>query len=1207
MRGAAVAVLILFVGGSAPAPAQRGRGNQGGARNIDNIVNINGRVTLPDGSPPPAQATIYRVCAGQQVPEAYTEPDGGFGFRVGKDAYIAMEDAATYGVDSRGRASGDTLNVGGITGDSERFSTMKNMGSVDLTGCEIRVALDGYVATPVNLTRRNIFDNPDIGVIVIHPIGAAEAGDTVSVTTATAPKSAQKNFEKASKDLGKGGDPSKAAAMLEKAVEEHPSFAAAWEQLGRARVRMRDEPGALEAYGKSVESDPRYLPPYPGLIKLQMRAQQWESLKETTESYLQMNPSADEERFYHAIALVNLGRPVEAEEALEPLFALDGVTPAPEVRHFKASLMARRGDYAGAAGHLESFLADAPRRRRRTRRAACWPSGRLWELRPSVRATRLFCFLALAACPSAADNSRLDAFRGSAQLRLAEGALACHDVDQAQRRLQQALELIEKGSTPEQRSRAYERLGDVHLRRNQLRTAQSYYERALDATPREHSTELTAKLASAATRRGHHHEAAVLYERAAAAEPSAELLLRLGEARLRASQREQAAEAFQQAIETAAAGSLDQAKLHESVARRYLWLANDRTTAATHAESALAIRRAHKADAPEQFARTLRSRAARTSDKALAEERLAELPTAAARQIRSRRLEADGDLTQAFRQQWMAVNELREAGAGDLDFASALEALAGLQVRRGYDGLAITLQDEALDLRRELGASDAPASLTVLQVHAGTLERDGRPDVAESVLIGYLGELEASADRPAARAQVRGMLGEILLRMGRFEEAAEQFRTAARLSQEAWGDGDGRLQPLLEKLADALRRAGKEDDARKAESRLALLSFSFGATREPPQGSTDTGTWLSEPAGITFVGLALSTASLGLVWLGWTTITTMQPALESGFRPGRPRIEEAPRWRAIERNRPRYPVSFRGRGGPLFGIWSVNMALTLITLGVYFFWGKVRTRRYFWSQAELAGDRFTFRGTGAELLFGWLKAAPVLALLLWGPGLLQLVWEDPNAGYWGAGIALTLVGLLWPLAEIGATRYRLSRTSWRAIRFSFRGRIWPFMKIWLTGWFLWIVSLGLWTPFYETARRRYLMEHTQFGDAKLTLRHSRPRPVRLLLGQLGPFPADARRLVLLLVQGPRRTLLMVAHIPSPQRGREPGGVRMYAHGSRSGDSVDPDLRHARRHVRTRLALDARLGSQTALGDTDADRRFPPWPHPSIGGRRRRRR
>jgi Flp pilus assembly protein TadD len=360
MRAALPALLAVFALAAAPALAQSGRGNQGRARQIDNVVSLSGQVVLPDGSPPPAEATIFRVCRGQQFPEGYTLPDGTFSFRLGRGTYVAMEDASTYGVDSRGRASGDTLTVGGITGDSERFSTMKNAGSVDLTGCEIRAVLDGYTAEAIPLARRNVFDNPDLGVIVLHPVVASGAGDSVSATTALAPKTAKKNFEKGQKELSAGGDPAKAAEHLRKAVEEHPTFAEAWEQLGLALIRMRDEPGALEAYRMAVQSDARYVKPYPALIRLLMRAQQWQELADATAGYLRMNPAGREERFYQAIALANLGKPMEAEAALEPLFATPGVDPDPQTRHFKASLLARRGDYQAAAVQIEAFLAAAP-------------------------------------------------------------------------------------------------------------------------------------------------------------------------------------------------------------------------------------------------------------------------------------------------------------------------------------------------------------------------------------------------------------------------------------------------------------------------------------------------------------------------------------------------------------------------------------------------------------------------------------------------------------------------------------------------------------------------------------------------------------------------------------------------------------------------------------------------------------------------------
>ena len=45
----------------------------------------------------------------------------------------------------------------------------------------------------------------------------------------------------------------------------------------------------------------------------------------------------------------------------------------------------------------------------------------------------------------------------------------------------------------------------------------------------------------------------------------------------------------------------------------------------------------------------------------------------------------------------------------------------------------------------------------------------------------------------------------------------------------------------------------------------------------------------------------------------------------------------------------------------------VNVCLTILTLGVYHFWGKAKVRRYLFSHTAFAGDRFAYHGTGKEL------------------------------------------------------------------------------------------------------------------------------------------------------------------------------------------------------------------------------------------------
>ena len=50
--------------------------------------------------------------------------------------------------------------------------------------------------------------------------------------------------------------------------------------------------------------------------------------------------------------------------------------------------------------------------------------------------------------------------------------------------------------------------------------------------------------------------------------------------------------------------------------------------------------------------------------------------------------------------------------------------------------------------------------------------------------------------------------------------------------------------------------------------------------------------------------------------------------------------------------------TFTGTAREYFGIWIVNVLLTIITLGVYSAWAKVRRQRYFYGNTWLAGANF---------------------------------------------------------------------------------------------------------------------------------------------------------------------------------------------------------------------------------------------------------
>lgn len=182
---------------------------------------------------------------------------------------------------------------------------------------------------------------------------------------------------------------------------------------------------------------------------------------------------------------------------------------------------------------------------------------------------------------------------------------------------------------------------------------------------------------------------------------------------------------------------------------------------------------------------------------------------------------------------------------------------------------------------------------------------------------------------------------------------------------------------------------------------------------------------------------------------------------------------------------PAHWLTFHGTGGSLFGIKIVNMLLTLLTLGIYHFWGKVKVRSYLLSQTEFAGDRFAYHGTGKELLVGFLKAVVLFGIPLFGLVILpELTGASEAAKGVGMVIAYVLAFTVIPIAMVGARRYRLSRTSWRGIRFSFRGAAMDFVKLFVKGSLLSGITFGLYYPYFETKKFDFMTSQSYFGNEK---------------------------------------------------------------------------------------------------------------------------
>jgi uncharacterized membrane protein YjgN (DUF898 family) len=199
------------------------------------------------------------------------------------------------------------------------------------------------------------------------------------------------------------------------------------------------------------------------------------------------------------------------------------------------------------------------------------------------------------------------------------------------------------------------------------------------------------------------------------------------------------------------------------------------------------------------------------------------------------------------------------------------------------------------------------------------------------------------------------------------------------------------------------------------------------------------------------------------------------PAAHAAWSPPADDLSGAPKLREF---------AFHGSGGSLFGIFLVNMVLTLVTFGVYRFWATTRIRRYLMSQTEFEGDRFAYHGTGRELWLGFARAFALYWLPLILLNVLASYFLGP-VGSMAVGALTPIVFLLViPVAIVGARRYRLSRTSWRGIRFSFRGNTREFVNLFIGGVLLSVLTLGLYTPIFLVKKHAFLLSHSYFGSVK---------------------------------------------------------------------------------------------------------------------------
>ncbi len=173
-------------------------------------------------------------------------------------------------------------------------------------------------------------------------------------------------------------------------------------------------------------------------------------------------------------------------------------------------------------------------------------------------------------------------------------------------------------------------------------------------------------------------------------------------------------------------------------------------------------------------------------------------------------------------------------------------------------------------------------------------------------------------------------------------------------------------------------------------------------------------------------------------------------------------------------------LEFTGLDGDFRRLVTKGAALELVTFGFYRFWLATAMRRHLWQNTKLAGDVFEYTGTAKELLIGFLFALAILVPIYLGYFLLGLEAERYKAF---ASVPFGLFFFIFgQFALYRARRYRLTRTTWRGVRFWMTGSGWKYAVRALLWNALTVLSLGLALPWRNAALERYKMAHTHYGS-----------------------------------------------------------------------------------------------------------------------------
>lgn len=168
------------------------------------------------------------------------------------------------------------------------------------------------------------------------------------------------------------------------------------------------------------------------------------------------------------------------------------------------------------------------------------------------------------------------------------------------------------------------------------------------------------------------------------------------------------------------------------------------------------------------------------------------------------------------------------------------------------------------------------------------------------------------------------------------------------------------------------------------------------------------------------------------------------------------------------------PASFEftGTAGEYFKIWIVNLLLTIVTLGIYAAWAKVRNRRYFYANTRLLGHAFDYTGNPVRILIGNLIVFG-MALVYFTSGAISPILV--------LGVILLFM-IVTPWLIVKSLAFNARNSAYRGLRFGFDGTYGGAAKNYLLLPIAAAFTLYLLMPWVQREQKKFVVGKHRYGS-----------------------------------------------------------------------------------------------------------------------------